>query len=89
MPRRGNTTARGYGWQHQQIRAQWAPQVATGRVICWRCGEHIPRGAPWDLGHDDHNRDVYRGPEHRGCNRATASRRDASPDPIGRSRTRW
>lgn len=86
MPRRGNTTARGYGSHHQRTRAQWAPHVAAGLVDCWRCGKRIPPGAPWDLGHDDHNRAIYRGPEHRGCNRATAGR---STEPQGRPRTRW
>ncbi|WP_264916951.1 hypothetical protein, partial [Mycobacterium kiyosense] len=68
---RGNTTDRGYGWQHQQERAKWAPKVATGTVICWRCRLPIQLSEPWDLGHDDDNRDLYRGPEHAACNRAT------------------
>jgi hypothetical protein len=30
---------------------------------------------PWDLGHDDHDRSITRGPEHRDrCNRAAAGR---------------
>lgn len=71
---RDNTTARGYGTQHQRARAQWARQVATGTVRCWRCHELIDPALPWDLGHDDNDRGVYRGPEHPRCNRGTKSR---------------
>jgi hypothetical protein len=71
----GRTVERGYGTRHQALRRQLAPLVATGQVRCARCGELIPPGAPWDLGHDDHDRRVYVGAEHRRCNRATASRR--------------
>jgi len=71
----GRTAARGYGARHQAVRKSWAPLVATGQVPCARCGELIPGWAPWDLGHDDHDRSVYTGPEHRRCNRATSSRR--------------
>ncbi|MGE3140566.1 MAG: hypothetical protein AB7I08_02770 [Thermoleophilia bacterium] len=74
-PARESTTARGYGWVHQQVRARWAVSVATGRVCCARCGLPIEPGEPWDLGHDDHDRTRYSGPEHRACNRATAGRR--------------
>jgi hypothetical protein len=68
------TTARGYGWRHQQLRARVAQIVAAGRAVCWRCGRPIRPGARWDLGHDDHDRSLYRGPEHLRCNRATAGR---------------
>lgn len=71
---RGSTTARGYGPEHQRLRALWTPLVATGTVTCWRCTELIQPNQPWDLGHADHDRTVYRGPEHRACNRATAGR---------------
>lgn len=70
-----STTARGYGWQHQKLRARWAPLVATGRVKCARCEELIAADAPWDLGHVDGDRAQYAGPEHQACNRATAGRR--------------
>lgn len=73
---RGTTTARGYGTQHQALRRQWAPKVATGTVTCWRCGRLISSTEPWDLGHDDHDRTRYRGPEHANrCNRASAAAR--------------
>lgn len=48
--------------------------MSGGTVSCWRCKEPIRPGQPWDLGHDDDDRRVYRGPEHLACNRNTASR---------------
>jgi hypothetical protein len=74
--KRPGTTARGYGAEHQKLRRRLAPQVEAGLVNCWRCGDPIRPGEAWDLGHDDHDRRRYRGPEHVGCNRATASRRE-------------
>ena len=74
MPRDGSTAARGYGGRHQRLRQSWARQVAAGIVNCARCGHAIDPSEPWDLGHDDFDRTSYQGPEHRACNRATASR---------------
>lgn len=74
---RGTRTQRGYGTDHDRLRARWAPLVATGLIQCWRCHLLIPAGAPWDLGHDDRDRSRYAGPEHRACNRATAGRHPA------------
>jgi hypothetical protein len=76
MPR-PTTVQRGYGVRHRKLRAHWAPIVATGTVRCWRCRRLIDPAEPWDLGHDDHDRRQYRGPEHIRCNRATAGRRAA------------
>ena len=73
--RRGNTTARGYGASHQKERDSWRPLVAAGFVDCWRCERRIEPGEPWHLGHDDHDRTVYRGPEHAACNTATSTHR--------------
>jgi hypothetical protein len=69
---RGTRAERGYGREHEQLRARWAPLVASGLVICHRpgCPYLIPAGDPWDLGHDDVDRTRYHGPEHRSCNRA-------------------
>jgi hypothetical protein len=67
--------ARGYGLRHTTIRKQVGRLVAAGGAVCWRCESAIEPGEPWDLGHDDVDRSVYRGPEHRACNRATAGRR--------------
>lgn len=82
MPKKGTTTQRGYGYRHRQLRKHWETVVRSGEAICWRCGEPIAPNADFDLGHDDHDRTRYRGPEHVGCNRATAGRREpvwASP----------
>jgi hypothetical protein len=71
---RGTRQERGYDAGHEAERKRWAPLVATGNVKCWRCREHIPADAAWDLGHDDRDRSKYRGPECRPCNRATSGR---------------
>ena len=71
----GRTSAeRGYGAEHKKLRAAWKPRVEAGGVRCARCRRLIVPGTPWDLGHDDHDRSRYVGPEHRGCNRAVAGR---------------
>ena len=74
MRQRQKTVERGYDATHARLRKEWAPHVAAGEVICWRCRTRIYAGEPWDLGHDDYDRTVYRGPEHQRCNRATRSR---------------
>lgn len=41
---------------------------------CWRCDNPIdPKN--WDLGHDDWDRSIYRGPECPSCNRSAAGRK--------------
>ena len=67
---------RGYGREHFELRKRIEVLVDSGRAFCARCGRWIAPGEPWDLGHDDVDRSVYRGPEHRSCNRRTAGRRD-------------
>ncbi len=71
----GLTTQRGYGTRHQHLRKRLALEVERGAVACARCGRLIVPGTPWDLGHDDHDRSVYTGPEHRSCNRAAGAHR--------------
>jgi hypothetical protein len=56
-----------YGGQHQAIRRAVEPYVPGS--TCWRCGRPILEGQPWDLGHDDDNPALYRGPEHARCSR--------------------
>jgi hypothetical protein len=68
------TTQRGYGHAHQRLRKKAAGRVAAGLENCWRCGKPIHPDEDWDLGHDDHDRSITRGPEHLKCNRGTKSR---------------
>jgi hypothetical protein len=75
---RAKTSVRGYGSRHQAIRRALAPVVAAGLARCVRCGERIEPGTPWDVGHDDIDRSITRGAEHRSCNRATRSVRVVS-----------
>lgn len=73
--RRGSRQARGYDAEHDRLRAEWAPAVATGTVRCAnpRCGRLISPSAVWDLGHTEDRRS-YRGPEHAKCNRSEGGR---------------
>lgn len=73
---------RGYDAAYDAARLDWERRLANGeRVLCWRCLAEdgietvIHPDTPWDLGHDDDDRSVLRGPECRGPNRATSSRR--------------
>lgn len=71
-----------YDRRHRKRRAALAHRVEAGLVDCWRCRRRIEPGEPWDLGHDDDDPRIYRGPEHRACNRATAGRHRKDPDPL-------
>ena len=85
------TAARGYGAAHVKRRAEAKKQVDAGQANCWRCGRWLPPGEPFDLGHDDDDRTVYRGPECVPCNRSTSGRKPGVPrgrNPDARSRRR-
>lgn len=69
---RPNTTARGYGAQHQALRSQLLEAFRPGQA-CARCGRPIASKDDADLGHAD-GQDGYRGLEHRRCNRGAPSR---------------
>lgn len=69
-----STTERGYGSAHQRERAKWKRVVEAGQANCWRCGAWLDPSQPFDLGHDDIDRSIYRGPECRPCNRAAGAR---------------
>ena len=65
------------------MRAKYEGLVASGLAVCWRCGRSIGSLEPWDLGHVDGDPSRYAGPEHRACNRSTASRRETVVVPAG------
>ena len=75
MTRRPSSKDREYGTVHRRLREIWKARVQAGGVVCARCGRPIMPGAPFDLGHDDHDRSRYTGVEHVRCNRATNKRR--------------
>ena len=68
------TAARGYGSAHQARRRRWAKRIYSGEEVNRaRCGYPILPGQAWDLGHVDGDKSQYQGPEHRRCNRQTAT----------------
>jgi hypothetical protein len=73
MPNKSGSRLRGYGAAHVRLRKIWDIRVQRGGVNCARCGRLIEPGTPWDLGHDDHDRTIYSGAEHRKCNRGAPS----------------
>lgn len=86
-----------YGAEHRALRKTWAQRVQAGAVSCWRCGEWIPPGSRWHLGHSDDG-STYMGPEHPRCNIRAASkeahrrRRGVKPlpqPPRGVTRLEW
>lgn len=72
--KRGTKAERGYGKTFQSERKVWERMIATGEVRCWRCLNTIHPGTPFDLGHDDNDRSIIRGPEHAHCNRSAAGK---------------
>lgn len=89
MPRR-STTQRGYGHGHQQLRALWQHRIDSGEiVICWRpgCDQQIT-GTQWHLGHDDHDRTIYRGPECIHCNLSAAGKKSHQTEPTTEQQSR-
>ena len=71
---RGMREQRGYDYAHRSLRKAFVPEHKAGTLTCWRCRELIPPTEPFDLGHDDQDRNIYRGAEHVRCNRATRGR---------------
>lgn len=87
-----STTDRGYGHDHQKLRAEWKPKVDARQVNCARCGRRIipnPRafGDGWQLDHDPTDRTRYLGPSHTSCNQGGGPPAVDNPDP--RPRTDW
>ena len=93
MPRHRSTTERGYGNDHQALRARWAPSVAAGQVFCHarRClmpNRLIRPGMAWDLGHTP-DRTAHTGPEHMRCNRSEGAARGNRLRGIAKHAREW
>lgn len=73
--RRGSRQERGYGPEHDRLRAAWQARIDDGEIVyCARgCGTQIT-GREFDLGHAD-DRATYNGPECPPCNRADGGRK--------------
>lgn len=76
---RGTRQQRGYDADHDKLRAEWQRRLDQGEtVLCWRCltqGRRTPIDpTAWDLGHEDGDKTVHKGPECWACNRATSGR---------------
>lgn len=75
----------GYRWRdgHPQRRAALVAQLKRDGVLtCWRCGGPIYEAADMHVGHDDHDRSITRGAEHRLCNlRAAADKTNGKLGP--------
>lgn len=52
MPSEGNTTDRGYGSEHQRIRARMVRAMRPG-TICVRCGQPMYKWQRLQLGHGE------------------------------------
>lgn len=81
MPAPGNTTARGYGADHQRRRRAALAALVPG-TPCGRCGQPMHPGQHLDLDHTD-DRDGYRGLAHSRCNRSAGGKKGSA----GRRRT--
>lgn len=83
---RGSTAERGYGSEHEKLRAEWKPLVDAGQAWCAETvcvnpgGRWIKPGTPWHLAHKT-DRSGYKGPAHEGCNCADGGRRSRSRRP--------
>jgi len=71
---RGTRQQRGYDAAHDHLRRDYQSRMNRGETFnCWRCGDPIDP-EHWHLGHDDHDRTTYRGPECVPCNLAVSGR---------------
>jgi hypothetical protein len=80
------TAERGYGAEHERLRAEWQKVVDAGAAECARCGDPLPPGSKWDLGHTD-DRTGYNGPECIPCNRGNGGRNGAAVTNAKRAMT--
>jgi hypothetical protein len=69
-----STTARGYGWPHQKLRAVLLRALVPGSP-CPRCQQPMwPKLQQLDLGHVDGDKTRYSGLEHARCNRSSGAK---------------
>jgi hypothetical protein len=83
----------GYAWAdgHPQRRAALIKQLERdGFLTCWRCGDPIYTADNTHLGHDDFDRSITRGAEHKACNlRAAGLKVHGLLNPAKASRNWW
>ena len=90
----------GYRWKdgHPQRRAALVAQLARdGYLVCWRCeskgvtdgSQYIYAAEDMHVGHDDHDRSITRGPEHKGCNLRAAAAKTNGTLGVVHSRNWW
>ncbi len=83
----------GYTWAdgHPQRRAALVAQLKRdGYLTCWRCGEPIHTADDMHVGHDDFDRSITRGPEHKMCNLSAAGKSaHGLLNPLKASRNWW
>jgi hypothetical protein len=62
--------------KHRRERARLQALLRAGEILtCWRCRGPIALVSELHVGHDDDDRTIIRGPEHRLCNlRAAAAK---------------
>jgi hypothetical protein len=70
---RPSTSARGYGWAHQKLRARLIQRMRDGDP-CAECALPMWHGTPLDLCHD-HDNGGYKGLGHASCNRSEGASR--------------
>jgi hypothetical protein len=66
---RGSRQVRGYGAEHEQLRADWQRRMDDGEVVTCATCPTVLNGQAWDLGHVRGDRTRYRGPQCLPCNR--------------------
>ena len=76
---RGTRQERGYGSEHDRLRAEYQRRMDAGESFtCWRCETRgvvtVIDQSNWTLGHCDGDRSIYHGPECPPCDYATAGR---------------
>lgn len=81
-----STRARGYGTEHQALRAQLLP-LAYGQN-CHLCGDAMEQGQDLHLDHNE-DRTGYRGMVHAACNRRDGARRGCERQRQQRLREGW